>query len=327
MTVRASSAARAPSRSTDVIRTEGLTKVFRGGIRAVDGLDLTVGHGEIFGLLGPNGAGKTTTVGMLTTRVIPTAGRAVVAGLDVVANPNETKQLIGVVSQSNTLDRSLSVGDNLFFHGRYFGMSAADARAQADALLTRFRLADRAAADIDTLSGGLAQRVMLARAIVHRPQILFLDEPTAGLDPQSRLALWDLLGELHAAGQTIMLTTHYMEEAERLCDRVAIMDHGRLLAVDTPGALKQTLGADTEVKVSADGDLEALARCMASLDGATHTKVVDGSVRVFIRGAAGVIPRIVDHAESVGFAVTDLSVHEPTLESVFINLTGRDLRE
>lgn len=310
-----------------VIQTHALTKVFAGAIRAVDGLDLSVGEGEIFGLLGPNGAGKTTTVGMLTTRVLPTSGRALVAGMDVVDDPNAAKQLIGVVSQSNTLDRSLSVRDNLYFHGRYFGMSAPEARTRADELLERFRLSDRAAAEIDALSGGMAQRVMLARSIVHRPRILFLDEPTAGLDPQSRLALWGILAELHSAGQTILLTTHYMEEAEQLCHRVAIMDHGKLLALDSPTRLKQSVGADTEVRVSAEGDLEKLADCLRSFDGAIHTAVVDDSVRVYLRGSAGVLPRVVDHAEKAGFTVKDLSLSEPTLESVFINLTGKDLRE
>ncbi len=194
-----------------VIETSGLTKVYPGGLEAVDGLDLSVKEGEIFGLLGPNGAGKTTTVGMLTTRVIPTEGSARVRGVDVVAQPTIAKQLIGVVSQSNTLDRSVDVWENLYFHGRYFGMKSRDARARADESLELFRLTDRAHVDVATLSGGMAQRLMLARSILHRPQVLFLDEPTAGLDPQSRLALWDILGELNASGQTILLTTHYME--------------------------------------------------------------------------------------------------------------------
>ncbi|MEA2703727.1 MAG: type transport system ATP-binding protein [Actinomycetota bacterium] len=284
-------------------------------------------EGEIFGLLGPNGAGKTTTVGMLTTRVIPTSGRATVAGVDVVAEPARAKQSIGVVSQSNTLDRSLDVWENLYFHGRYFGMGGPAARKAADAELERFRLADRAHADVNTLSGGMAQRLMVARAILHRPDILFLDEPTAGLDPQSRLALWEILGELHAAGQTILLTTHYMEEADRLADRVAIMDHGRLLALDSPAELKRSIDADTVVKVAADGDLAPLARHLESLAGVRCVKVVDGSLQVHVEGSAGVLPRLIAHTEAGGFTVTDLSMTEPTLETVFINLTGKELRE
>src|SRR6266540_5876214 len=166
-----------------VIRTEGLVKVYPGDIRAVDGLELAVRPGEIFGLLGPNGAGKTTTVGMLTTRIIPTSGRALVGGIDVVAHPALAKQAIGVVPQTNTLDRSLSVWENLYFHARYFGMSARDAKSEATRLLERFLLADRASAEVLALSGGMAQRLMVARAVMHRPAILFLDEPTAGLDP------------------------------------------------------------------------------------------------------------------------------------------------
>jgi ABC-2 type transport system ATP-binding protein len=313
----------------EVIRTEGLTKVYPGGLTAVDHLDLSVRSGEIFGLLGPNGAGKTTTVGMLTTRVERTEGQAWVGGVDVVAQPSLAKQAIGVVPQTNTLDRSLSVWENLYFHGRYFGMSAKEAKAATKEALERFRLADRADADTLALSGGMAQRLMVARAILHRPHILFLDEPTAGLDPQSRLALWEILGELHGLGQTILLTTHYMEEADQLCNRVAIMDHGRILALDTPARLKQSVGADTVVRVTADGgDLDALAELLAAkVDGTTGAKVVDGVVRLYLRGGQGALPRVVTAAESGGFTVTDLSMTEPTLETVFISLTGKDLRE
>jgi ABC-2 type transport system ATP-binding protein len=320
----------APETAVDedlVIRTKGLTKVYEGGVRAVDGLDLEVRRGEIFGLLGPNGAGKTTTVGMLTTRVIPTGGSALVAGIDVRKHPTEAKQIIGVVSQSNTLDRSLSVWENLFYHGRYYGMGAKQAKAEADRLLGQFRLHDRAGANVQALSGGMAQRLMVARAIMHRPQVLFLDEPTAGLDPQSRLALWDILGELHAAGQTILLTTHYMEEADKLSDRVAIMDHGRLLALDTPAGLKRSLGADSAVRVTADGDVAGLARRLESFPDATCVSAVDGAVCMQVRGSNGILPRIIDWAEEGGFKVTDLSITEPTLETVFIDLTGRELRE
>ncbi|HEY5154562.1 MAG TPA: ABC transporter ATP-binding protein, partial [Acidimicrobiales bacterium] len=235
---------------TEVIRTEGLTKIYPGDIKAVDHLDLTVYRGEIFGLLGPNGAGKTTTAGMLTTRVIPTSGTALVGGIDVVAHPALAKRLIGVVPQSNTLDRSLSVWNNLYFHGRFFGMSAKGSRAKADDLLEQFRLSERAKSPVLSLSGGMAQRLMVARAVMHNPSILFLDEPTAGLDPQSRIALWEILGELHRDGQTILLTTHYREEADELCNRLAIIDHGTLLALGTPQELKDATGIDSQVLVT-----------------------------------------------------------------------------
>ena len=265
----------APGRPSDVIRTRGLTKVYppakgrKEGLTAVDELDLSVRRGEIFGLLGPNGAGKTTTVGMLTTRVIPTRGEARVNDVDVVAHPARAKELIGVVPQFNTLDRSLNVWENLYFHGRYFGLNARQARVAADETLERFRLAGRANAEVRTLSGGMAKRLMVARAIMHRPAVLFLDEPTASLDPQSRLALWETVGQLHDEGQTILLTTHYIEEADRFCGRVAIMDHGRILALDSPAALKRS-----------------------------------------VRRAAGAAPD-----------------GDVTLETVFIDLTGRELRD
>jgi len=312
----------------EVIRTEALTKVYPGDIRAVDGLDLSVCAGEIFGLLGPNGAGKTTTAGMLTTRVIPTGGHAFVGGIDVVAHPVAAKQVIGVVPQTNTLDRSLSVWENLYFHGRFFGMTGKVARREADRLLDQFRLADRAKVPVLTLSGGMAQRLMVARAIMHRPAILFLDEPTAGLDPQSRIALWDILGELHREGQTILLTTHYMEEADELCDRLAIIDHGKLLALDTPENLKRGTGADTFVTVHAVGDLDDLAAYLAThVKGVEKADRIDDTVRLMVRGTEGVLPAVVTAAEQGGFTVTDLSITEPTLETVFIDLTGKDLRE
>jgi len=316
--------------SSGVIRTIGLTKVFEGRagpVRAVEALDLTVYEGEIFGLLGPNGAGKTTTVGMLTTRVIPTSGEAWVGGIDVVAEPARAKQLIGVVTQTNTLDRSLNVYENLYFHGRYFGMSAREAHRKTDEMLEKFRLADRARANVAELSGGMAQRLMVARAIMHDPAVLFLDEPTSGLDPQSRLALWDVIGELHASGQTIVLTTHYMEEADQLCQRVAIIDHGTLLALDTPEKLKATIGAETEIRIRASGDLDVLARKLESMDGIDSARVLDDSVLAYVKHDGPRLPEILTFAEQAGCAITDVAVTETTLETVFIELTGRDLRE
>jgi ABC-2 type transport system ATP-binding protein len=310
-----------------VIRTEGLTKVYPGDIRAVIDLNLDVSEGEIFGLLGPNGAGKTTTVGMLTTRVIPTEGRASLAGVDVVAHPSEAKRLIGVVSQTNTLDRSLNVWENLYYHGRYFGMGAKDSKRVATDLLDVFRLTDRAKANVATLSGGMAQRLMVARSIVHRPRILFLDEPTSGLDPQSRIALWEIIGQIHAEGQTVVLTTHYMEEADRLCERLAIMDHGKLLALDTPEALKRTVGGDLIVRVRAGSEPDRVAAHLRDLDGITGSTVVGDVAQLTAVRSDGLLPRVIDAAEAGGFQVQDVSIDEPTLETVFINLTGKELRE
>ncbi|MFM8304945.1 MAG: ATP-binding cassette domain-containing protein, partial [Actinomycetota bacterium] len=276
-----------------------------------------------------NGAGKTTTAGMLTTRVIPTSGTARVGGIDVVAHPVAAKQVIGVVPQTNTLDRSLSVAENLYFHGRFFGMSARTARAEAAMRLDQFRLADRADQPVAALSGGMAQRLMVARAIMHRPTTIFLDEPTAGLDPQSRLALWEVLGELHREGQTILLTTHYMEEADQLCDRLAIIDHGRLLALGTPEELKASTGADTIVTVqAAAADLDRLVEVLGrDVPGVQQAVRVDHAVVLEVRGAERIVPQVFAAAERVAVDLTDLSVAEPSLETVFINLTGKDLRE
>jgi ABC-2 type transport system ATP-binding protein len=319
----------APADGGGIIRTVGLTKVYAGSdIRAVDGLDLEVVHGEIFGLLGPNGAGKTTTAGMLTTRVVPTSGQAFVGGIDVVAHPALAKQILGIVSQQNTLDRQLNVWENLYFHGRLFGISARESRRTATELLEQFQLERWAKASVYALSGGMAQRLMVARAIFHRPAVLFLDEPTAGLDPQSRLALWETLRILNGEGQTIMLTTHYMEEADQLCGRVAIMDRGSILALDTPAALKQQVNADTIVTVITSGDREALAGVLSdAVDGVTASRITDGGVELHVNGQDRLLPRVVNAAEEAGFPVLDLSVTEPTLETVFINLTGKELRE
>src|SRR5450755_3244851 len=286
-----------------VIHTEDLTKVYQGtDFAAVDRLNLDVFGGEIFGLLGPNGAGKTTTAGMLTTRVVPTSGRAFLAGIDIAAHPALAKQLSGIVSQQNTLDRQLTVWENLYFHGRLFGMGATASRRTADELLEQFQLSRWAKASVYALSGGMAQRLMVARAIFHRPSVLFLDEPTAGLDPQSRLALWDLLGGLHCQGQTI--------------------------ALDTPAVLKQSVGADTVVTVKATGDIGQLAELLArDVDGVTRTRQVEGGLQFHVQGNDRLVPRIVLAAERGGFDLVDLSISEPSLETVFINLTGKELRD
>ncbi|MDA8310685.1 MAG: ATP-binding cassette domain-containing protein [Actinomycetota bacterium] len=319
----------AAASTAGIIHTEELTKVYpRADFAAVDHLDLDVQAGEIFGLLGPNGAGKTTTAGILTTRVVPTSGRAAVGGVDVAKHPALAKQLSGIVSQQNTLDRQLTVWENLYFHGRLFGIGAAASRRTATELLEQFQLEKWGKASVYALSGGMAQRLMVARAIFHRPAVLFLDEPTAGLDPQSRLALWEILESLNAEGQTILLTTHYMEEADKLCHRVAIMDHGRILALDTPDALKRGIGADTVVGVRSTGDLAALGDLLSrEVAGVTRTRISEGVLQLHVSGGHRLIPEIVLAAERHGFDLVDLSIAEPSLETVFITLTGRELRD
>ena len=319
----------APTTDKPVIVTEQLTKIYGDAdFRAVDDLNLSVFAGEIFGLLGPNGAGKTTTAGMLTTRVIPTSGTATVAGVNVVQHPAVAKQFLGVVSQTNTLDRQLTVWENLYFHGRLFGISSHESRVTSDRLLEQFQLAKWAKASVYALSGGMAQRLMVARSIFHRPAVLFMDEPTAGLDPQSRLALWEILQQLNADGQTILLTTHSMEEADQLCSRVAIMDHGKILALDTPEGLKRSVGVDTIVTIKASGDLKALASVLEKgVPGVTHSREIDKGVELHVKSAERILAQVVAAAEAGGFQVVDLSVAEPSLETVFINLTGKELRD
>ena len=317
---------RGPS-DDEIVWTHDLTKVYHAGVTAVDHLSVAVRRGEIFGLLGPNGAGKTTTVGMLTTRIVPTQGRALVGGVDVVAEPARARQFFGVVSQGNTLDRRLSARDNLTLHGRYFGMGARQARAAADQWLEAFQLAHRATAMVEELSGGMARRLMLARAMLHGPDVLFLDEPTAGLDPQSRVALWDYIGELHESGRTVLLTTHYIEEAERFCNRVAIMDHGAILALDTPHRLKGSLGTGVTVTLRTAGEAELLGRQLRSLDGASVSVAPDGQIRLHVAGDDGAMVKVIAAAHKGGFRLTEIAETEDNLESVFISMTGRGLRE
>lgn len=245
------------SAPTSVIEVQDLRKRYgTRGPEALKGVSFSVAPGEVFGLLGPNGAGKTTTIGVLTTRVRPTGGSASVDGLDVAADPQGVKRRIAVMPQRANLDRSLTARENLTFHGAYFGVRRAACRRRADQLLEQFGLADRATERVDNYSGGMAQRLMIARALMHRPVVLFLDEPTTGLDPQSRLFLWDRVAELRAAGTTILLTTHDMAEADRLCDRIAIVDHGERIALDTPDGLRGLLpgGRGVELVVQAAND-------------------------------------------------------------------------
>src|ERR1700723_1076108 len=319
--------------SVYAIRTEDLRKTYkssRGDVPAVRGIALSVESGQFFGLLGPNGAGKSTTIGMLTTLIRPTGGRAWVSGLDVVANPVGVKRRIGVVTQNNTLDMQLTVAENLEFRSRFFGLSLREAQRRAEQLLEVFGLADRRKAMSTDLSGGQAKRLLIARALVPRADVLFLDEPTAGLDPQTRANLWDILRVLHAQGQTILLTTHYMEEAEALCEQIAVVDHGEVLASGTVNELKEGTGAETVITVRYE-DLvpEGLAERAGLVDRPGVSKVeADGdSVRVFTREPEGVLGELVTAGAAAGLTVRDATQLKPSLETVFLTLTGREYRE
>ena len=308
---------------------QGLRKVYEGKQRvvAVDGIELGVLEGELYGLLGPNGAGKTTTISICTTRVLPTSGTVHIAGIDVVRSPALARRYMGIVPQFNTLDRACTVYENIHFHCLYFGFSRAEAKQRTNQLLEQFHLSERADSYPSQLSGGLAQRVQIARAIAHRPKVLFLDEPSAGLDPQSRIAMWEAVRGLREEGITVVLTTHYMEEADELCDRVAIIDHGKILVEDTPAALKGSVGAQKVYALDLSNHEGAtnLIGQLQLMQGVRGVESTPAGIRIFADNTDGLLPDIVKVSNP--FGLRDLTMTETSLETVFIRLTGRDLRE
>jgi ABC-2 type transport system ATP-binding protein len=314
------------------IHTVGLRKVYplasANGARelvALAGLDLDIGTGEFFGLLGPNGAGKTTTIGILTTRVLASGGRASVAGADVINDPVGVRRRIGVVPQRANPDRGLDVLENLVFHAAYFGIGRGDATRRAMALLEQLGIGEKASEKVDALSGGQQQRLMIARALIHEPDVIFLDEPTVGLDPQARLALWDVLRELHRQGRTIVMTTHYMEEADQLCDRLAIIDKGTLLALDTTRALKAKAPGGTMIDLELDGSADVAEARVAALHGVSRAVAMGETLRVHSTTGGRLISALIEAAESTGRHVRNITLKEPSLETLFISLTGRNL--
>jgi len=296
-----------------------------GDVIALESLDLDIGAGEFFGLLGPNGAGKTTAIGILTTRVRPTSGRATVAGADVVEDSVRVRQTIGVVPQRPNADLSLNVMENLQFHAAYFGIHFDVATKRAQELLERLGLSEKASSKMSELSGGQQQRLMIVRALMHEPDILFLDEPTVGLDPQARLGLWEILRDLHDRGRTIVMTTHYMDEADRLCDRLAIIDRGHLLALDTPRALKAKAPGGTLLELVLDGDAMPAAELAETMAGISRVEAQDGLLRAHSDRGGQVLPALIEIAESTGRTVTDIRLLQPSLETLFVSLTGRKL--
>ncbi len=330
--------------SAPAIEVRSLVKRYsKAKTNAVDGVSFSVRRGEIFGLLGPNGAGKTTTIGVLTTAICPTEGAASIMGTDVVADPIGVKQRIAVVPQQSNLDRSLKVREILTFHAAYHGVSRKSREALADQLLDQLGLGDRKNEKVNRYSGGMAQRLMIARALMHEPDVLFLDEPTNNLDPQSRLFLWERIREMNARGLTILLTTHDMEEADRLCRRIAVMDHGRILVNETPDELKRMIPGGTALEVQARASAvdngnarERITRALGTIPNAKVESLENGNeaeaepghftYRMYADSVNGLIGPAAQAVLSTGAEVQNLSVKQPSLEEVFIFLTGRHLR-
>ena len=316
--------------SGPAIEVEALVKVYPGGTRALDGIDVTVERGEFFAFLGPNGAGKTTTIRVLTTLLRATSGRARVLGLDVATEASAVRRRIGFAMQQVAVENLLSGRENLELIGRLHRMPRDELRRRTDELLALVGLDHVATKLAGTYSGGMRRRLDLATALVHRPDVLFLDEPTEGLDPQSRSALWDELTRINQSGTTMLLTTHYMEEADRLCARLAIIDDGRIAASGSPAELKRSIGGDqVTLALASPGDSltsaqDAVTASLAGIDGvASIERTVDG-VRLSVRDAA-VVPTVLRQLDG-GPTVTRIAVTEPTLEDVFLALTGRTIR-
>ncbi len=297
-------------------------------IVALDGISLEVRPGEFFGLLGPNGAGKSTTVGVLTTRVRPTGGQAWVGEHEVWKDPVAVKRLIGVVPQRPNLDFALTAREILLFHGAYFGQGARERAQRTQTLLEQFQLTDRADHMVRTFSGGMMQRVSIARALMHDPQVLFLDEPSAGLDPQTRLLLWEIFREYNRNGKTILLTTHYMEEADMMCHRIAIIDQGRIIALGAPQELKASVPGGYLLQLRFEQTAAELLRRLELLPGVREVRAVDGKATDLYADRGGsLIPEIVGVASTLGVTIHDVHISEPSLENVFLHHTGRSLRE
>ena len=321
-----------------VLTVENLVKTYPAkgknpAVEAVRGISFSVEPGELFGLLGPNGAGKSTTLGCIMTLVRPSSGRILVDGIDVVKRPLDAKRRIAVVPQTRNLDRDLTVREVLTFHGRYFGLAAAEREARADRLLEELQIAEKRDAKPLTLSGGQQQRVMIARALMHDPRIVLLDEPTTGLDPQARRQLWETLSALNKRGVTLILTTHYMEEADRLCQRLAIVDHGRILTIDTPQNLKKSLpgGQILDLWVTS---ATPLAPRLAALAGVVRSEKVASEegdaverLRLFVTNEDGLIDRVLRAVREAEAELKHVSLTAPSLEDVYIHLTGKELRE
>jgi ABC-2 type transport system ATP-binding protein len=297
-------------------------------IAALDGLTLEVNPGEIFGLLGPNGAGKSTTIGVLTTRVRATSGQAWVGEHEVWHEQARVKRLIGVVPQRPNPDFSLTAREILVFHAAYFGIGSKERNERADSLLEKFRLTDRAHQMVRGFSGGMLQRLSIARAMMHDPQVLFLDEPSAGLDPQTRILLWEIIRAYNREGKTVLLTTHNMEEADALCQRLAIVDHGRIIALGTPSELKHSIPGGFLLRLQFGKQTPELLQRLQSLAGVREVRAADTTgADIYADRGGSLIPEIAAVAVAAGAELSDVHISEPSLENLFLHHTGRSLRD
>ncbi|BAI61438.1 ABC transporter ATP binding protein [Methanocella paludicola SANAE] len=305
------------------ISIRGLTKRFN-GLTAVDNVGLDIGTGEFFGLLGPNGAGKTTLIRMLVGLSTPTSGSASILGRDIVRDAIESRKLIGVAPQEYNFDENLKTKEILTYHAGYYGMPKAEREKRADDILDFLEISDKANEYCDKLSGGMKRRLLIGRALMQRPKVLFLDEPTTGVDVQLRRALWGMLKKLNSEGTTIVLTTHYIEEAESLCGRVAIMDHGRFIALGTPDALKRREVDSSRLEFDIVGDH---VPDLTSVPGVIRYSLSREKLIVHVSDTSTAAVKVLDFLRSGGVAVKSMHVRESTLEDVFIKMTGRELRE
>ncbi|HXP52934.1 MAG TPA: ATP-binding cassette domain-containing protein [Bacteroidia bacterium] len=321
--------------SEAILQTNGLSKTFTSGkgkkvkkVEAVKGVDLEVKQGEIFGFLGPNGAGKSTTLNMLTTLSAPTSGKAMVTGFDLLAHPQRVREQIGYVSQAGGADTFANAYENLLLQARLYGISKPDASKKAKELIERFQMTDFADREARTYSGGQKRRLELALGIVHQPKLVFLDEPTTGLDPQSRAYFWEEIKRLKKEGMTIFLTTHYLEEADNLCDRVAIIDHGTIVALGTQLELKRQIGAESIiVEFTNEKDTERAKTLFGSLTFIQKIIAQENKLYLYVQNGEGLIAEVLRVLDKEKIAIQTIGLSRPSLDDVFLQKTGRSLRE
>ncbi len=313
---------------TNILNVQNLAKNY-GDFQAVKGISFNIKEGEIFSLLGPNGAGKTTTISMLSTLYTPTSGDATIAGHSVTKDPMAVRNAIGVVPQDLALYEDLTARENLTFWGQMYGLSGTALKNRVEEVLGQIGLVDKAKDRVKTYSGGMKRRVNIGVGLLHKPKLLFMDEPTVGIDPQSRRAILDTVKDLNQQGMTVLYTTHYMEEAEELSNRVGIIDHGELIAIGTQKELTQQVG-ETEtliLHVGENEDPEALVTAFKSITGVLEANVVDHEISVITPSAADVLASVVSKANDRGIKIHTIDIREPNLEAVFLHLTGRALRD